>query len=113
MASFLANAQDWPADPRPFKATNLLIHLLNTLLVFVLARQLLGLAKCDKPLIAATLCAALWALHPMQVSTVLYVVQRMTELAALFSLLGLICYVHGRSEEHTSELQSLMRISFD
>src|SRR3546814_5561048 len=89
------------------------------------------------------LCAARWALHPMQVSTVLYVVQRMTELAALFSLLGLICYVYGRqfvarpiaawtwmasgigffgllaalskesrSEEHTSELQSLMRISY-
>lgn len=96
MASFTANAQNWPADPRPFKATNLLIHLLNTLLVFLLARQLLGIAKCDRPLIAATLCAALWALHPMQVSTVLYVVQRMTELAALFSLLGLICYVHGR-----------------
>lgn len=96
MASFVANAQDWPADPYPFKATNLFIHLLNTLLVFLLARQLLGLAKCARPLIAAALCAALWALHPMQVSTVLYVIQRMTELAALFSLLGLICYIHGR-----------------
>src|SRR3546814_6648514 len=32
MASFLANAQDWPADPLPFTATNLLTHFLTPLL---------------------------------------------------------------------------------
>src|SRR5438874_10753581 len=39
-------------------------------------------------------------LHPLNVSGVVYVVQRMNELAAFFTLCGL------RSEEHTSELQS-------
>ncbi len=39
---------------------------------------------------------AVWLLHPMQVSTVLYTVQRMTELSTLFMLLGLLAYTEGR-----------------
>jgi protein O-mannosyl-transferase len=38
----------------------------------------------------------LWIVHPIQLPSVLYVVQRMTELSALFVLLGLICYLKGR-----------------
>ena len=30
MLSFLADARDWPADPLPFKLTNLTLHLLNS-----------------------------------------------------------------------------------
>lgn len=96
LASFVANAQTWPADPWPFKLTNLLIHLLNTVLVYTLARQLLTVAKSRWPLHGALLAAAWWGLHPLHASTVLYVVQRMTELAATFSLFGLILFVHGR-----------------
>src|SRR5690348_18139659 len=29
LLSFLLDARDWPANPYPFKRTNLLIHLLN------------------------------------------------------------------------------------
>ena len=38
----------------------------------------------------------LWIVHPIQVSTVLYVVQRMTLLASLFVLLGIVGYLFGR-----------------
>ncbi|MGH8541352.1 MAG: hypothetical protein ACRETW_12725 [Stenotrophobium sp.] len=96
LASFAANAQDWPTDPKPFKLTNLLLHLLNTLFVFAFARQLLAIAGSCWSAFGGVLCAAIWGLHPLQVSAVLYVVQRMTELETTFSLLGLIMFVHGR-----------------
>src|SRR5690606_575255 len=38
--SFLLNDFSWPSDPYGFKVTNLLIHLLNGVLVFGLARKL-------------------------------------------------------------------------
>lgn len=46
----------------------------------------------------ALLVAAAWLLSPMQLTAVLYVVQRMESLAALFVLLGLLAYWHGRQQ---------------
>jgi hypothetical protein len=40
--------------------------------------------------------AALWACHPIQVQSVTYVVQRMTSMAALFTILTVLFYVLGR-----------------
>lgn len=97
LASFTLNAQTWPADPWPFKLTNLLIHLANGTLVFFLARRIYRLAGTGNAQWCAALCAAFWTLHPIQVSTVLYVVQRMSELTAFFTLAGVYAYVHGRT----------------
>jgi hypothetical protein len=46
---------------------------------------------------AALLGAGLWALHPLFVSTTLYVVQREAMLATTFVLLGLLAWGHGRA----------------
>jgi len=98
MASFLIDAQNWPAVPHPFKYTNILIHALSTLLLFAALLKLFQvLGKGNKQgLVIAAMAALLWSIHPLQTSTVLYVVQRMTELAALFVFAGLWCYLHGR-----------------
>lgn len=86
----------------PFKITNLFIHLCNSILVYVLTLMLLkspGLQKICKDWnlnITAGFVAAVWALHPIQLTSVLYVVQRMTSLSALFVLAGLIVFLHGR-----------------
>ena len=45
----------------------------------------------------ALISAAVWMLHPFLVSTTLYAVQRMAQLAMMFSLGGLITYLYGRS----------------
>ena len=97
LATFVMDGQNWPTDPRPFRITNLLIHLVNGLLVFLLARSVLA-TTFDKTLAtrSALVCMALWILHPLLVSTTAYVIQRMTQLAALFVLTGLLCYLHGR-----------------
>ncbi len=98
MASFLFDARSWPAPPFHFKATNVAIHLLNGLLLYRLLLALPEIAERDKSESwkPALLAAALWLLHPLWVSSVLYVVQRMTLLAATFVLLALLSYVKAR-----------------
>ncbi len=103
MASFALNYYHSGMVPYAFKAINLAIHLLNGLLVFVLMNALLalhwrirGTANDHAAAWIGIAVAALWLLHPFNLTAVLYVVQRMTSLAALFSLTGLTLYVYGR-----------------
>lgn len=108
VASFLLDARDWPADPRPFKRTNLLIQLLNitllTWLLLALGRRC-GLAEAHAQ-IAAVLGAALWGLHPLFVSTTLYIVQREAMLPGVFILTGLLLWLAGRSRLMTGRRAS-------
>lgn len=98
LLSFMAQAGDWPDNPAGFIRVNLLLHLLNGALLFWWLRVLLRLRGDPEPdrhvlPLAATV---LWLLAPIQATTVLYVVQRMTELAATFVFLGLGLYLCGR-----------------
>ena len=80
-----------------YKATNLVLHIGNGVLVFLLTQTILNtLHPNSGNHQIALLVTAIWLIHPIQVSTVLYVVQRMTQLAALFVLLGLYLYLLGR-----------------
>ncbi len=97
LASFALDGQAWPTDPRPFRITNLIIHLVNGLLVFLLARLIFSTSyKRETAEKLALLCVTLWLLHPMLVSTTAYIIQRMTQLSSLFTLAGLLSYIHGR-----------------
>lgn len=98
LATFALQHADWPSNPFAFKIVNLLLHLVNGLLLFFLLRQaaLLYGAKRETAEQVALIATAIWLLHPLQVSTVLYVVQRMTELSATFTLAALVAYLHGR-----------------
>lgn len=91
------------SDAWPFKLTNLVIHLVNAGLIYWLVLLLWRVRqKIHRPLPGQRhgwipgLVAAIWALHPMQLTSVLFVVQRMTSLSALFVLTGLIVYLYGR-----------------
>ncbi|WP_026332770.1 MULTISPECIES: hypothetical protein [unclassified Thioalkalivibrio] len=98
LASFLIDARNWPADPEPFKHTNVLIHLAIGVVLFGLLHRLARALEADARTAAlvALLATALWLLHPLWVSTTLYVVQRMAQLATLFVLAGLWLYVRTR-----------------
>ena len=98
MLSFLIDARDWPAEPWSFKRTNLVLHLANGALLYSLLVAL-GRRVVSDPAMArhaALLGTALWLLHPLWASTVLYVVQRHAMLAAGFVLCGLRAWVASR-----------------
>lgn len=98
LASFLLDDQFWPSQPGPFKLTNLWLHLLTGLLLCWATLNLLRLCGVSesKARWGAVLNMAFWLLHPYMLSTTLYVVQRMAQLATLFMLTGLAGYLHGR-----------------
>jgi len=99
LASFLLDDNTWPSHAPWFKKTNLLIHLLCGLLLcwatLLLIRNLKTVTEQQAQWIAVLTCG-LWLLHPYMLSTTLYVVQRMAQLATLFSLMGIVLYLQGR-----------------
>jgi protein O-mannosyl-transferase len=97
MASFALNMGIFGDAPFSFKLVNLLIHLANGGLIFVLTQQLWPhLTGRDKSFLPSFWVTAVWLLHPINLSPVLFVVQRMTSMAAFFSLAALILYLYGR-----------------
>lgn len=91
-----------------FKLFNLITHLFNTVLVLLLTRRLLA-AAWPAPITHtaeahqhrlgywALGIATAWAIHPLQVSAVMYVVQRMELLGFSFTLLALLAYWRARA----------------
>lgn len=100
LLSFLIDAHDWPADPYPFKRTNLILHLANGALLYLLLARLGRLLSVAAPRArtAALVGTAIWLLHPLLVSTTLYIVQREAMLPATCVLLGLLTWLHGRDQ---------------
>tara|TARA_R110001599_G_scaffold65838_2_gene185888 strand:- start:136470 stop:138446 length:1977 start_codon:yes stop_codon:yes gene_type:complete len=101
MLSFAANyALAGEFSTAGLKAVNLAIHLVIAVLLYLLFRSILtalaiGRDSSTSDLIAVT-AAAIWLLHPLHVSTVLYAVQRMAQLAALFVVAGLWVFMRYR-----------------
>lgn len=85
--SFTVDYALWKLNPLPYHAENLILHLLNTLLVFLLVCKL---TRCNR---TAFLTAFFWAIHPFRVESVAWVSQRKDVLYACFYLLGMLRYV--------------------
>jgi hypothetical protein len=121
LLTFLIDAHNWPANPYPFKVTNVILHLINgALLAWVLwwlgkaiairhtsqndippalragPLRSAGGENARWPAIAALFGAGAWLLHPLLVSTTLYIVQREAMLAATFVLLGTLGWIASR-----------------
>lgn len=83
-----------------FKYHNLMLHLLTGMLLiwltYRIARQLLGVQHEGRAVLIAAFAGAIWLAHPFLVSTVLYAVQRMAILSAMFMVAGMLVYVIGR-----------------
>lgn len=92
-------------DPAAFKSTNIAIHALTTLALAGLLRLLLTLAgwPTKRAGYGAIALALAWAIHPLQVSSVLYVVQRMQTMGTLFLVLALYAYLKMRQAQMAGE----------
>ena len=102
MASLVLNVQLLGPEIWGLKLGNLFIHLINGVLVYLLLTRI---ARVQAPVQNShdivrrwmpCVVAGIWLLHPLQVSTTLYVIQRMAMLSALFTLATLILYVMAR-----------------
>jgi len=108
--SFAANFLVTGLDPFWMKFTNVILHLVNGILLFLLGRRLIYteslLRRPERTspakftinhvsLIAAILATA-WLVLPINLTAVLYTVQRMESLANVFVMLGLNLYVSAR-----------------
>jgi len=90
-------------EPFGYHVVNFAIHAAATISLFFFTYRILCLSRFGKTwsrqrlLSAALLSAALWATHPVQVTAVAYIVQRMTALAGLFTLLSMHSYIEART----------------
>ena len=101
--TFLANAELGGLNPFGFKVVNLAIHLCNGVLVCLLTRRLLA-ATATGPddrwrNTVAVLIAAGWLWLPINLTAVLYVIERQESMAATAVLLGLIGYTAARQRQ--------------
>lgn len=108
MLSFALNHYFTGFNPYYFKLTNLFIHLINGLLIFIislklfqwLSRQYQSIKFGSATYLACLVCV-IWLIHPLNLTSVLYVVQRMTSLSSLFGLLALAIYCIWRTRTIT------------
>jgi protein O-mannosyl-transferase len=111
MLSFALNVYFNGLDPTTFKITNLVIHLFNGVLIFALLRKIAqhwqdkgNLQSSVATFWLPLLCTSAWLLHPLNLTAVLYVVQRETSLCSLFILAGCLCYMHARLRMQAGKL---------
>ena len=105
MATFALNHYFFGANPFSYKVINLMVHLMTGMALFWLATLIVKHYRrhCEPSLPPAVetwlplAVCAIWLVHPLNLTSVLYIVQRMTSLMALFTVLGLCCYMIGRS----------------
>lgn len=105
MLSFAGNHFLGGLNPWGYKLTNLVIHLLNGCLIWLCLRALLTLHREVRPALApakhqhelaAAMIATLWLLLPINLTSVLYVFQRVESLSNTFVLIGLWGYLRLR-----------------
>lgn len=102
--SFVLDAHFFGVSPEPFKITNICIHLAVGILLWYLARELLRAyrpyldkTQDDRTIAWLSLAAsALWLVHPLNLTSVLYTVQRDNSLSALFAVAAILGYMVGR-----------------
>lgn len=105
MLSFSLNHAFTALDPFYLKLTNLFIHVIAGLGLYLLLCSLLSSSpKLNHIQVRqrhwiALLALTVWVLNPFNLTTVLYVIQRMAGLAALFSIFGMYFYVLGRKRQ--------------
>ncbi|MDP1679638.1 MAG: tetratricopeptide repeat protein [Candidatus Nitrotoga sp.] len=96
-----------------FHLTNLLIHLINTYLVYRLAQAFVQQQwQQDKLRQVPILVALLFAAHPIYTEAVTYICGRSTSLMTLFYLAGLLAYISGRTQQNNVKVYGLAPLLF-
>jgi len=100
MFTYWLNSAASGNDPRGYHLLNLLIHAVNTGLVFAVLFRLLSLAGWDlaRRRIAAVGGAAIFLVHPLATESVSYIAGRSESLAAMFMLLAWVVFLNASGQ---------------
>lgn len=106
MATFVADAWVHGFDPRVARAVNVSIHIVIGVLIFFALRLWFATWRDGGRLntsIAwmAALVAVVWLVHPFNLTSVAYLIQRMNSLSALLTILGVLIYSHERLRQQS------------
>jgi hypothetical protein len=101
--SHMLDGQLFGLKPWGHHLTSVLLHVLNTILVFGLLHRLTG------ALWRSALVAALFGLHPLHVESVAWVAERKDVLSTFFGLLALAAYVRFVEQSKTQLHQGASR----
>jgi tetratricopeptide (TPR) repeat protein len=85
-----------------YHVVNFIIHLFSALFLFLFLNETLRLPSLrehygEKAFVISFIAALLWAVNPVQVTSVTYLVQRMSSMAGLFFIMAMFFYVRGRT----------------
>ena len=101
--SLMADYELYGLNPSGYHVTGLLLHTLNTLLLFLLLRRMTGETwKC-------LTVAALFGVHPLNIESVAWIAERKNVLSTLFWILTVFSYVrYVEKLEWARYLQTLL-----
>jgi len=94
--SYMVDVQIFGAEPGMMHVTNVLLHIANTWLLFVWLRRTTGAEW------RSGLAAALFAVHPLHVESVVWITERKDVLSTLFLLLTLLAYTKYVKQRSTA-----------
>jgi hypothetical protein len=113
MASFALNSYFFGKHPYSWKIINLIVHLLTGLGIYVLGRLILEKYNMYRKqefgkralYLLPFFIASIWLVHPLNLTSVLYIIQRMTSLSALFTIWAACGYIWTRSRYYQHNKQ--------
>jgi tetratricopeptide (TPR) repeat protein len=114
MFSFWMTFQGAGANTGPYHFINVLLHLMNGGLVFLIVRKILEFARVEKGRIdiLAGFAAGLFLLHPLQTESVSYVVSRSETQSVFFFLAAFTAFLYRRSVSASWPASILVLILF-
>ena len=94
-------------DVTGYHLVNIAIHIITALILYLTLIQLLQTPNArrwdqEKLYFIALLSAIFWAIHPIQIQAVTYIVQRMAAMATLFYIIGILCFLKARMAQSRS-----------
>ena len=102
--SLMLDCELFGVKPGPLHLVNVLFHIANTLLLFIVFNRM------TKALWQSAFIAALFALHPLHVESVAWIAERKDVLSTLFWLLTMLAYV--RYVERSSAGRYILALIF-
>lgn len=105
--TFALNYRFHSLEPAGYRMFNVSVHILNSVLLYLLVSAVLRFSPKGKALqrgslrLIPTVAALFFLIHPIQVQSVTYVVQRFTSLATFFYLATLYLYLRSFAHDGT------------